>query len=102
MGVSVKQVDESELAMRSCVRFDDNGDVLEIVEKPAAGMAPSQLSANLIYILPADIVEPIRQVKPSPRGEKQVHSAVNSYLRENGPGFSFVQTAPQEWKPNMY
>lgn len=101
IGVSLKQIDESELAMRSSVRFDEGGDVLEIVEKPAAGTAPSQLSANLIYLLPADIDEAIHQVKPSPRGEKEIQSAVNSYLQEHGAGFSLLQNTPQEWQPDM-
>jgi len=101
VAVSVKRIDESEMAMRSSVRFDGNGEVLEIVEKPAAGTAPSPLSANLIYVLPADIVEAICQVKPSSRGEKEIQSAVNSYLYENGSGFSLEQIAPQEWQPDM-
>jgi len=101
IAVSLKRIDVSELAMRSSVRFDDNGDVLEIVEKPVAGTAPSQLSANLIYVLPADIVEAVHQVKPSPRGEKEIQSAVNSYLQQHGPGFSLEQLAPQEWQPGM-
>lgn len=101
VAVSVKRIDESEMTMRSSVRFDDNGDVLEIVEKPAEGTAPSQLSANLIYVLPAGIVEAICHVKPSPRGEKEVQSAVNSYLHEHGSGFSLEQSVPQEWQPDM-
>jgi len=101
IAVSLKRIDESEMAMRSSARFDSDGNVLEVVEKPAAGTAPSQLSANLIYILPADIVAAIRQVQPSPRGEKEIQSAVNSYLQKNGAGFSLEQIAPQEWHPDM-
>jgi len=101
IAVSVKRIDESELAMRSSVRFDNNGDVLEIVEKPAIGTAPSQLSANLIFVLPEDIVDALHHVKPSPRGEKEVQSAVNSYLQLNGSGFSLEQIAPTEWHPDM-
>ncbi len=101
VGVSLKRMDEAELAMRSSVRFDDSGDVLEIVEKPAAGMAPSSFSANLIYVLPADIVNDIHQVTPSPRGEKEIQSAVNSYLQANGAAFSLEQVAPSEWEPGL-
>lgn len=101
IAVSLKRIDETELAMRSSVRFDNEGNVSEIVEKPAAGTAPSQLSANLIYILPADIVDAIQQVEPSPRGEKEIQSAINSYLQTNGRGASLVQPAPREWHPDM-
>lgn len=101
IAVSIKRIDESELAMRSSIRFDTNGNVLEIVEKPIAGMAPSPLSANLIYVLPADIVDAMRQVQPSPRGEKEMQSAVNSYLQNNGSGFALEQIAPPEWRPDL-
>jgi len=101
IGVSVKRIDESEMAMRSSVRFDSNDHVLEIVEKPAAGTAPSTLSANLIYILPADIIHAIRQVQPSPRGEKEVQTAVNSYIQGHGSAFSLEQIAPSEWHPDL-
>jgi len=100
IAVSLKRIDESELAMRSSVRFDDEGNVIEIVEKPAVGTAPSQLSANLVYVLPADIVDAIQHVKPSPRGEKEIQSAVNSYLRQHGSGVSLEQIAPEEWHPD--
>jgi len=95
--VSLKRIDESELAMRSSARFDDNGDVLEVVEKPAPGCAPSALSANLVFVLPPDIAQAIAEVEPSPRGEKEIQSAVNSYLRQHGPGCGLEQVAPQEW-----
>jgi len=101
IAVSLKRIAGSELSMRSSARFDSRGDVVEIVEKPKPGTAPSQLSANLVFVLPADIVASIVEVKPSPRGEKEIQSAVNSYLQHNGPGFSLEQIAPEEWHPDM-
>lgn len=101
IAVSLKRVAQSEQAMRSSVRFDTNGDVLEVVEKPPAGTAPSDMSANLIFILPANIVDHITSVKPSPRGEKEIQSAVNSYLAANGVGCGLEQETPSEWQPDM-
>lgn len=101
IAVSLKRVAQSEQAMRSSVRFDHNGDVLEVVEKPPAGTAPSDKSANLIFVLPADIVEYIARVEPSARGEKEIQSAVNSYLEANGVGCGLEQETPSEWQPGM-
>lgn len=101
IAISVKRLPEQELAMRSSVRFDSHGDVLEVVEKPAAGNAPSQLSANLVFILPTDIVDAIGRVRPSVRGEKEIQSAINEYLAKHGPGCSLEQDAPAEWSPSL-
>lgn len=101
IAVSVKRLPDDELAARSSVRFDQHGNVLEVVEKPAAGTAPSNLSANLVFVLPPDIITAIRQVKPSARGEKEVQSAVNVYLDENGPGCALEQATPAEWTTEL-
>ena len=97
--VSIKRLPDEELAMRSSVRFNDQGDVLEIVEKPLPGTAPSRFSANLVYILPANIVPMIAAVEPSPRGEKEVQTAINVHLETNGVAFAVEQPAPVEWQP---
>jgi len=100
IAVSVKRLPDEALAARSSVRFDQLGNVLEVVEKPAAGTAPSNLSANLVFVLPPDIITAIRQVEPSARGEKEVQSAVNAYLKANGPGCALEQATPAEWTPS--
>ena len=101
VAVSLKRLPEEELSSRSSVRFDDNGDVLEVVEKPAKGEAPSNLSANLVFILPADIIPAIRKVAPSERGEKEVQTAVNVYISQNKPGCGLEQDTPAEWQPEL-
>ncbi len=101
IAVSLKRIATAEMAMRSSVRFDEHGDVLEVVEKPAPGSAPSALSANLVYVLPSDIVEHIRAVPLSPRGEREIQTAVNTYLKNHGPGCSLEQPVPSEWHPDM-
>jgi len=96
--VSVKAVDVRELSKRSSVRFNSAGDVLEIVEKPKEGKAPSNLSANLAYILPPNIVPMIASVAPSVRGEKEVQAAVNVHLAKHGVGCAVESPAPPEWQ----
>jgi len=51
ISISIKQVPAEELALRSSVRFDSAERITEIVEKPPLGLAPSEYSANLAYIL---------------------------------------------------
>lgn len=99
--VSVKRLPDEDLASRSSVRFDHHGNVLEVVEKPAAGTAPSNLSANLVFILPPDIIAAIKLVKPSARGEKEIQSAINAYLVANGPACALEQDTPAEWSPYL-
>ena len=87
--------------MRSSVSFDDNGLIDAVVEKPAAGLAPSNMSANLIFILPANIKKFIEQVAPSQRGEKEIQSAVNAHIASYGPACGLEQAAPPEWSPDL-
>ena len=101
IAVSLKRTATAEMAMRSSVRFNQCGDVLEVVEKPAPGTAPSPLSANLVFVLPSDIVEYIRVVPVSPRGEREIQTAVNVYLENHGPGCSLEQPVPSEWHPEL-
>ncbi len=97
--ISLKAMPESELGMRSSVRFNEHEYVLEVVEKPAPGEAPSSISANLVYIVPAAISPLIGEVDPSVRGEKEIQTAVNVYLADTGTARGLVQATPQEWQP---
>jgi NDP-sugar pyrophosphorylase family protein len=101
IGISLKSIPEAELALRSSVSFDSNGLIDAVVEKPAAGAAPSRMSANLIFILPANIKTYIEQVAPSARGEKEVQSAVNAHIAAHGPACGLEQAAPSEWTPDL-
>ncbi len=101
VGISIKRLSDAELTMRSSVRFDERGNVSEVVEKPAAGTAPSAFSANLVYVLPADIVRSIAEVAPSSRGEKEIQTAINRYLSEHGAACVLEQEPPQEWHPDI-
>jgi len=101
VAVSLKKLAESELAKRSSVRRDADGSVLEVVEKPAAGTAPSSFSANLVYILPPDIIADIKAIEPSPRGEREVQSGINAYLKRNGAAAAMEQAVPEEWSEGL-
>ncbi len=99
VSVSLKKVPEAELALRSSVRFNAAGELLEIVEKPAAGTAPSEYSANLAFVLPTEVQAHIKAVEASPRGEREVQSAINAYLANGGSAMGLIQPTPYEWQP---
>ena len=99
ISISLKSVPEEELASRSSVRFAKDGSISEVVEKPPAGNAPSNLSANLAYVLPAALPKYLPEVKTSPRGEREIQTAINAFLAANGTARGLEQPAPDEWTP---
>lgn len=109
--VSLKRLPADELASRSSVRFatDDEavrverngggGTLLEIVEKPAPGHAPSAIGANLMFVLPRTVLTHVARVEPSPRGEREVQSGINAWLAAGGQCRGLLQPTPPEWTP---
>lgn len=97
--VSLKQLDESELASRSSVRFNADRSVAEIVEKPEPGQAPSSIGANLTFVLPPDIAPLVEEVPMSARGEHEVQHALNQWIATGGLAHGLVQPIPPEWQP---
>ena len=99
ISVSMKELAESELQGRSSIRFNKDQSISEIVEKPPAGTAPSSMAANLTFVLPKEIVPYVAEVPVSPRGEKEVQHAINSWLSAGGNAAGLLQDTPREWAP---
>ena len=97
VSISLKRVPEAELALRSSARFDKDERILEIVEKPAPGTAPSDLATNLAFVLPASLCSHVKEVGASARGEREVQSALNAYLKTGGTARGLLQGTPNEW-----
>ncbi len=96
--VSLKALDEAEMAGRSSVRFLPDESIAEIVEKPAPGTAPSAIGANLTFVLPPSILAYIAEVPLSQRGEREVQQAINNWIRQGGTARGLVQPVPPEWQ----
>ena len=98
---SLKRLEPGEAVARSSVRFDaaDPTRVREVVEKPAPGTAPSDVGANLVFVLPPEIVPRVRAVGPSPRGEREVQAALNAWLADGGDCRGLLAPTPAEWVP---
>ena len=79
------------------VRFDANGTVQEIIEKPK--VPPSNYAVTGLYFLDGDAPRRARSVRPSARGELEIVTLLESYLSDGiltlekmGRGYAWLDT----------
>jgi UTP--glucose-1-phosphate uridylyltransferase len=84
--IAVKEVPRSEISLYGSVNpeFVEDGlaRIVNIVEKPDAADAPSNLAAIGRYILTPEIFDAIRAVTPDTGGEVQLTDAINLLAQE--------------------
>jgi len=83
------------------VEFDSNGRVISIEEKPKN--PKSNYAVVGLYFYPNDVIKKAHKVKPSERGELEITSINEIYLRENrlkvelfGRGYAWFDTGTHE------
>jgi UTP--glucose-1-phosphate uridylyltransferase len=70
-------------------------EVVDMVEKPAPGTAPSRLAIVGRYVLPASIWPILAETKPGKGGEIQLTDAIRAVIREGGRAYG-VRLRPGE------
>lgn len=83
------------------VSFDDQGNVLDIEEKPAK--PKSRYAVPGLYFYDNDVVRVAAELKPSPRGEYEITDVNRVYLQDGrlkvqllGRGFAWLDTGTHE------
>lgn len=97
--MSIKECSPDQQAARSSAEVDSSWRVWHIIEKPKPEEVRSPYAATLLVILPAQIWEYLLEIKPSPRGEIEVQSAVEMMIQDGYKAFGVLQPAPLEWTP---
>jgi len=78
------------------IEKDAQGRVKRIVEKPAAGKAPSNLANAGVYVFSKAVFDKIRQTKASVRGEWELTDAI-TMLAEEGKPVVAAELAKGDW-----
>lgn len=95
--MSLKECPVEELMSRSSVDVVSNWRVKRIIEKPKRNEIMSPYAASILFIFPQQIWEYLPKIKPSPRGEIEMQSAVQMLIEDGYKAFGLLQKAPEEW-----
>lgn len=83
-GLLAAPVSRDDVSRYGVIAMDDNGNYREIVEKPVASDAPSNLINISKYILTKEVIDMCKDAAPSERGEYELTEVINHYVANGG------------------
>lgn len=95
--MSLKECPVEELSARSSVDVASDWRVRRIVEKPKREEILSPYAASVMFILPPEIWDYLANIQPSPRGEYELQSAIDTMIQDGFSAYGLLQPAPREW-----
>jgi dTDP-glucose pyrophosphorylase len=101
ISMSLKECPVADLMARSSVNVDSGWHVRKIIEKPTRDQIMSPFAASILFIFPPQIWKYLSKIPPSPRGEIEMQSAVQMMIEDGYTAFGLLQSAPQEWTPEL-
>jgi len=92
--IALKEVSDEETSRYGCVKPEPVSDglvqVLDMVEKPAPGTAPSNLAIMGRYVLTPEIFDALERIEPGSGGELQLTDAIALLLADQAVyGYTF-------------
>jgi dTDP-glucose pyrophosphorylase len=97
----LKECPVEGLASRSSVEVDASWRIHRIIEKPRLEEVMSPYAASIMFIMPPEIWEYLQKIKPSPRAELELQSAVDMMIQDGLKAYGLLQPAPKEWTPEL-
>jgi UTP-glucose-1-phosphate uridylyltransferase len=95
---SLKELRLEEISQKSSVRFNPNGGIAEILEKPTLEQVSTSIGAAPFFIVPPEIGRSLADLTLSARGEFELPDVLNRMIQDNHPMNGILQPQPPEWK----
>lgn len=99
--MSLKECPLEELSARSSVDVNERWQVRRIIEKPKTEEIMSPYAASILFILPPEIWNYLKDVQPSERGEIEMQSAIDRMIQDGFKAVGVLQPTPMEWGPSL-
>lgn len=89
--LALLRVGPEELTRMGVVELEpEHGRILRIVEKPTLEEAPSNIGSVPIYMFTPKLLEYLKNVQPSPRGEYELQDAIQPLIENDGDVFGLM------------
>ena len=82
--LALLRVGPEELTRMGIVEMDEHKQILRIVEKPTLEEAPSNIGSVPIYMFSHKLVDYLKDIQPSPRGEYELQDAMQNLIEKDG------------------